>query len=360
VVTALDDREWMARAHFWAERGRGRTSPNPFVGAVVVNSGGVVVGQGTTAPAGGPHAEVVALDAAGDQARGGTLYVTLEPCAHTGRTGPCAERVVAAGVRRVVVAATDPNPRVSGRGLAFLRSHGVEVTTGVGEAEARRQNAPFFTWVTRGRPFVIAKAAFSADHFVGLAGGAVRLTGPVADRYLHRQRAEVDAIAVGSGTMLMDDPLLTPRGAFRDRPLVRVVVDWRGRVPASARLFSTLQTGPVIMVTLDVTRDRHPAHFAELARLGVTIEAFVDRTLPPVLARLGALDVLSLLVEGGPALHTALAEADLIDRVQAVATARVLGEGVPVSPVFLAPRTAVLTMELGQDRLAEFDVHRID
>lgn len=361
MVTAADDDVLMARALFEAERGCGRTTPNPVVGAVVVSPDGVVVGQGAHLMAGGPHAEVVALDEAGERARGSTLYVTLEPCAHTGRTGPCAERVVAAGVRRVVLAVTDPNPRVSGRGIALLRAHGVEVTIGVERDEALRQNAPFFTWVTKGRPFIIVKAALSSDGFVGSGAGPVRLTGPVADRYFHSQRACVDAIAVGSGTVLTDNPLLTPRGAYRHRPLTRVVFDWRGRVPASARLFSTLQAGPVIMVTTAVARERHEAHFAELERLGVEVEAFDERNLSAVLGRLAEREVLSLLVEGGPALHAALGEADLIDRVQTVDTPRVLGAGVPAAALFAVARAegTARVVQLGPDRLTEFDVHRI-
>ncbi len=351
----------MARALFWAERGRGRTSPNPFVGAVVVTDDGIVVGQGTTAPAGGPHAEVVALDAAGERARGSTLYVTLEPCSHTGRTGPCVERIVAAGVRRVVLATTDPNPRVSGRGIEFLLRHGVEVTSGVLRGDAREQHAAFFTWVTKRRPWVVAKAAISADGFVGPGDRPVRLTGHVADRYFQRQRAEIDAIAVGSGTVVIDDPLLTPRDVYRQRPLVRVVFDWHGRVPAGARLFSTLASGPVIMVTLASTRERHAAHFAELERLGVDVEAFDARELLPVLERLAARGVVSLLVEGGPRLHSALADADLVDRVQAVVTPRELGAGVPVAPFIsdVAASGAGHVVRLGADRLTEFDVHRI-
>ncbi len=353
----------MERALFWADRGRGLTSPNPTVGAVVVSADGIVVGQGAHMAAGGPHAEVVALDAAGPRARAGTLYCTLEPCSHTGRTGPCVERVVAAGIRRVVAAVSDPNPAVSGRGFAHLRTHGIEVVEGEGREHALRQHAPFFTWITRRRPLVVAKAAVSADGFVGSdTRGGVRLTGPVADRYFHRQRAEVDAIAVGSGTVVVDDPLLTPRGAFRTRPLTRVVFDWRGRVPASARLFSTLSSGPVIMVVSDWTRERNEAHFAELERIGVVIEAFESRDLGAVLERLGQRPILSLLVEGGPALQTALADAGLVDRVQRIETPLVLGSGVPVAPMFggTPGASAPRTRRLGADRLIEFDVHRTD
>ncbi len=280
VVGRPDDQAFMARALFWAERGRGRTSPNPNVGAVVVSPDGVVVGQGAHMLAGGPHAEVVALEAAAGRARGATLYCTLEPCAHTGRTGPCVERIVAAGVHRVVAAVEDPNPLVAGQGLAFLRRHAVEVVVGVGEAEARRQLAPFLTWMTARRPFVILKAATSADGFVGGRDGPVRLTGPAADRFFHRQRAEIDALAVGATTVLVDDPLLTARGAYRVRPLTRVLFDWRARIPASAHVFSTVSAGPVIMVVSERALVDAPAHFTELHRLGVSIEAFEARDLP--------------------------------------------------------------------------------
>ena len=252
----------MARALFWAERGRGRTTPNPMVGAVVVSPEGVVMGQAAHMQAGGPHAEVVALDRAAEGARGATLYCTLEPCAHTGRTGPCVERIVAAGITRVVAAVTDPNPQVSGGGFAYLREHGVEVTTGTCAEEASRQLAPFLVWMTRRRPFVTVKMAASLDGFVGRPGERVKLTGPAADRYFHRQRAEIDAIAVGSGTVLADDPDLTARGAYRPRPLTRVLFDWRGRIPATARVLSTLQAGPVIMVVTAETLEARRDHFA--------------------------------------------------------------------------------------------------
>src|SRR5262245_33801958 len=221
-----------------------------MVGALVVDDEGVVVGRGAHEFAGGPHAEVYALNDAGSRARGATLYCTLEPCSHTGRTGPCAPRVVAAGIRRAVVAMTDPNPLVSGRGIAHLREHGVDVTVGVLADSACRLNRPFVTVMRKRRAFVTLKVALSTDGKVAAAGGArTRLTGPAADRYIHRERAEVDAIAVGSGTILADDPLLTARIAYRRRPLVRVIFDRRLRTPPEARIFSTLPAGPVIIVT---------------------------------------------------------------------------------------------------------------
>ena len=369
VDDAARDRLFMERALFLAERGRGRTSPNPIVGAVVVAPDGVVVGQGAHLQAGAAHAEVTALAAAGERARGATLYCTLEPCSHTGRTGPCVERIVAAGIARVVAAVGDPNPRVAGAGFDYLRGRGVEVVEGVGREAALRQHAPFFTWVTRKRPFVIVKAAMSRDGFVGRADERVQITGPVANRYFQRQRAEIDAIAVGSGTVLTDNPLLTARGAYRARPLTRVVFDWRGRVPADAALCSTLDAGPVIMLMTRQAAMERPDHVAHLTSKGVVVQQFETRALEPALAWLASRDVVTLLVEGGPALHAALAEEGLIDRGQWVVSPEPLGSGVAVAmkigrqadPAQSAPVTQRL-VQLGNDVLFEFeiDVHRTD
>lgn len=357
-MTPGTDAAFVERALLLAERGRGLTTPNPLVGAVVVDPAGIVVGHGAHLGAGRRHAEIVALDEAGPRARGATLFCTLEPCAHVGRTGPCVERIVAAGIRRVVVGVGDPNPLVSGRGFDFLRAHGVDVRRGVLAEEASTQLAPFATWVTTRRPFVIAKVALSADGFVGRPTERVRLTGPEADRFFHRQRAEIDGIAVGAGTVLVDDPVLTPRGAFRARPLTRVVFDWRGRVPVTARVFSTLETGPVIMVVTAAAVRERPRHFDEIRGRGVTIDVYEARDLRQPLARLAARDVVTLLVEGGPGLHRALAAEDLIDRVQVVQTPVRLEHGV-VSGVTLtaAPRR---TRTLGRDVFVEVDVHRVD
>lgn len=351
----------MERALLLAERGRGTTSPNPMVGAVIV-ADGVVVGQGAHLRAGGPHAEVVALEAAGDRARGASLYCTLEPCSHTGKTGPCVERIVPAGISRVVAAMTDPNPRVSGAGFKYLAERQIEVGVGVHERAARSLVAPFVTWVTRHRPFVIAKAAVSADGFVGRAGPRTRLTGAAADRYLHRQRAEVDAIAVGAGTVLSDDPWLTARHVWRGRPFVRVVFDWRLRVRPEARVFSTLSDGPVIMAVSRAAADQQPERVETLARRGIEIATFERRDVNEVLRWLAGKDVTSLLVEGGPQLHEAFFTAKLVDRVQRVATPRVLGTGVWAAEGFGdgGLREAARTKALGDDVLVEWDVHGTD
>ena len=222
----------MERALLLAGRARGQTTPNPLVGAVVVTPDGVVAGTGYHARAGEPHAEVHALREAGGAARGATLYCTLEPCSHTGRTPPCVDRILESGVARVVAAVGDPNPRVSGRGFLRLREAGVRVEVGEGEAAARRLNRPFFSAMRRGRPYVIVKAVTSLDGRVAAGPGApTRLSSPATDRRTHALRAEVDAIAIGSGTVLVDDPLLTARGVYRSRPLARVIFDRRLRTP---------------------------------------------------------------------------------------------------------------------------------
>ncbi len=346
----------MERALFWAERGRGRTSPNPIVGAVVVSDDGVVLGQGAHLQAGGPHAEVRALDAAGPAARGATLYCTLEPCCHVGRTGPCVERVAAAGISQVVAAVEDPNPRVAGRGFAFLREHGIAVRVGPGARGATRQNEAFFTWIQRRRPFVVLKAAVSADGFVGRVDRRVRLTGPVADRWFQRQRAEIDAIAAGAGTVLIDDPLLTARDVYRLRPFVRVLFDWRLRIPVSARVFSTLDAGPVIMIVTEAAAHAREAQVVQLEGRGVRVERFPERDLAAVMARLAEAEVLSLLVEGGPELQNAFAEAALVDRVQCVATPVKLESGVPAATIVREHLGSGRLRRLGQDTLVETDI----
>lgn len=348
----------MQRALFLADRGLGRTAPNPIVGAVVVSPDFVVVGQGAHYELGGPHAEVHALEAAGQRARGATLYVTLEPCCHTGRTGPCVECIVAAGISRVVFAVRDPNPRVAGGGAAYLRDRGVAVTEGVEQTAALRQHAPFFTWVTAGRPHVTLKMAMSSDGFAGRPDRRVKLTGPAADRWVHRQRAEVDAIAVGSETVRVDDPRLTARGAYRFRALTRVVFDWRARIPSTAAVFSTLDAGPVIMVVTTRAADEHRGHVADLVRRGVVVETFESRDLLPVLRRLADRGVASLLVEGGPGLAGAFAAAGLVDRAELLVTPCLLGEGVRWSSAELVLERPPRVTPLGRDTLLEFDVYR--
>jgi diaminohydroxyphosphoribosylaminopyrimidine deaminase/5-amino-6-(5-phosphoribosylamino)uracil reductase len=329
----LSDSQYMERALFHAARGTGRTSPNPLVGAVVVSADGVVLGQGYHERAGQPHAEVHALTAAGERSRGATLYSTLEPCCHQGRTGPCVERIVDAGISRVVAAIEDPNPAVRGRGFAYLRAHGVAVDVGVGADGALSLNRPFFTVMREGRPFVILKAATSLDGRIADAPGRrTFLTSTVADRHAHRVRAEIDAIGVGSGTILVDDPGLTARGAFRERPLVRIVFDRRLRTPPGARVLSTPEAGPVIIVTTAASAGRVDLRLPLEAR-GAQIEVAAGQTFRAALERLTARDIGSLLLEGGGGVHAAAWDEGLVDYVRLYVTPHVLGDGaVPLLP----------------------------
>jgi diaminohydroxyphosphoribosylaminopyrimidine deaminase/5-amino-6-(5-phosphoribosylamino)uracil reductase len=357
------DRQFMERALFLAERGRGLTSPNPIVGAVVVSPEGVVIGQGAHMRAGGPHAEVIALDAAQGLARGATLYVTLEPCSHRGRTPPCVDRIASEGVARVVYAARDPNPLVNGAGEKFLRSRGIDVTGGVLREAAERQHVPFVHWMTSRRPFITLKCVVSADGYVGGPGVRTHLSGLHADRFFHRQRAEVDAIAVGSNTLLVDDPQLTARGAYRIRPLVRVLFDWRMRVPHNARVFSTLAAGPVIMVVLRREAEHRLERQIVLEGAGVMLELREDRTLPLIARWLGGKEIVSMIVEGGPALHEAFLQAGLVDRIQVLVSPKRLGGGVRMAESLEAGGEWLkrpVTRKLGHDRLIEWDVHRTD
>jgi len=354
-------RDYMERALFHAARGAGRTSPNPLVGAVIVSADGVVVGQGFHQRAGEAHAEVVALAEAGSRARGATLYCTLEPCCHQGRTGPCVSQIVDAGVVRVVAAVEDPNPAVRGRGFAFLRERGVTVDVGLAADRAVTLNQPFFTLMREGRPFVVLKAATSIDGRIAEAPGRrTALTSAAANRHAQRFRAEVDAIGVGSGTILADDPELTARGAFRERPLARVIFDRRLRTPPDARVLSTPEAGPVIIVTTAASAARADVR-AALQQRGAQIEVAGDGTLRAALQRLAERQIESLLLEGGAEIHAAAWDESLVDYVRLYVTPHAIGaNGVPL----LAERTfssAELrdrrVLPLGPDVLIEGYVH---
>jgi diaminohydroxyphosphoribosylaminopyrimidine deaminase/5-amino-6-(5-phosphoribosylamino)uracil reductase len=356
----LTPADYMDRALFLAAQGRGRTSPNPVVGALVVSPDGVVVGWGHHERAGQAHAEVHALEMAGELARGSTLYCTLEPCCHWGRTGPCVDRIVEAGVARVVASVEDPNPLVGGRGFALLRARGVHVDVGLRAVAALTLNQPYFTRVREGRPFVVLKAAISLDGCLAEAAGVrTPLTSAAADRHAHRFRAEVDAIGVGVGTILSDDPRLTVRGVYRERPLTRVIFDRHLRTPPGAQVLSTRDTGPVIIVTSAGALDTDARRILESE--GAEIEAADAPTVRAGLERLGVRGVGSLLLEGGAALHRAAWQEDVVDFARLYVTPHVLGpgglrflEGERFSSALLADRRVE---PLGPDVLIEGYVH---
>jgi diaminohydroxyphosphoribosylaminopyrimidine deaminase/5-amino-6-(5-phosphoribosylamino)uracil reductase len=332
-----------------------------MVGAVVVTPDDVVAGYGRHPRAGAPHAEVFALEEAGARARGATLYVTLEPCGHVGRTGPCTQRIIAAGIRRVVAAMRDPNPLVSGRGFDELRAAGITVEVGLLEPEAARLNRAFTIVQTQGRPMVVAKVATSADAKVAAAPGVrTALTSPEANRRTQRLRASVDAIGVGSETVIADDPVLTVRDCYRLRALTRVVFDRRLRTSPQARLFSTLHAGPVIIMTTAAAIRGHSDRAEALARAGATLVEGAGN-LHDDLRALVRFDVSTLLLEGGAALHAAAWRAALIDRVHVIVTPKVLGEaGLQSFEGIVIPMTELVPIkveQLGPDRWMEADVH---
>ncbi len=319
---------WLERAFGLAERGRYSVSPNPMVGAVLVR-GGRVVGEGFHHEAGGPHAEILALCKAGRSARGADLYLTLEPCAHQGRTPPCAPAVIAAGVRRVVVASKDPNPIVAGRGLSALRRSGIEVLMAPApwRRRAAEQNEKFFTSIASGRPFVLAKWASTLDGRIASSAGESRwITGAAARRQALLLREEYDAVLVGAATVAADDPLLTRRlGRNRTTPHWRIVLDGRLRIPERARVLR----GPGRRLVATAVPASHPKA-RRLAARGIEVWSLPARKpgavdLDRLLRELARAGVASLLVEGGGETHWGFFQAGLVDRVAAFLAPRVLG-----------------------------------
>jgi diaminohydroxyphosphoribosylaminopyrimidine deaminase/5-amino-6-(5-phosphoribosylamino)uracil reductase len=307
------DTAWMMRALELAGRGEGLTRPNPPVGAVVVKDGRVV-GEGYHRVAGGPHAEVVALDRAGLRARGSTLYVTLEPCCTHGRTPPCVDRILRERVRRVVVAATDPNPRHRGRGIALLRRGGVRVETGLCRAEAESILAPFRTWILEHRPHVTLKMAMSLDgRITDGAGRSKWVTGPQARQDVQRLRKKCDAVLVGVDTVIADDPSLLCR-LRRTQNLVRVVVDSRGRTPLNARVLNDAEAGRTLIATTRLCSVRRRQQFeGKGARVAVLPTKSGRVSLRALLSRLGQEGLMQVLCEGGGTLAGALLDQRLVD-----------------------------------------------
>ena len=309
------DEVYMRRALELAEGGRGLVAPNPLVGAVVVRDGRIV-GEGWHQGPGTSHAEIMALEAAGERTSGSTLYVTLEPCSHFGRTPPCAPRVIQAGVRRVVAAMRDPNPLVDGRGLRALREAGVAVDIGLLQGEAERLNDAFVKHVRTGIPLVVLKMASSLDGRVAARDGSSRwISGEEARTEVHRMRAAADALLVGAGTALRDDPQLTVRDPSYDGPAkLRVLVDGRGLVPETHRLFD--REAPTLVATTEGAPEaRRDAWRARGAELLVLEEGSSHVPLERLLAELGKRDVQLLLVEGGPTIAWEFVDRGFLDRL---------------------------------------------
>ncbi|PSR37838.1 MAG: bifunctional diaminohydroxyphosphoribosylaminopyrimidine deaminase/5-amino-6-(5-phosphoribosylamino)uracil reductase RibD [Sulfobacillus thermosulfidooxidans] len=306
----------MERALRLARRGRYTTSPNPMVGAVVTDKDGILVGEGYHKRPGGPHAEVGALAQAGSRAQGGTLYVTLEPCNHTGRTPPCTDAIISAGIAHVVIAMKDPNPEVKGGGIERLQASGITVTVGDGEAEAALLNKFFVTWSQQRRPFVTLKAAMSLDGKVATkTGDSKYITHAKALAFTHTLRRQHDAILVGVNTILADDPALTYRGQSPGSDPVRIVLDSHGRTPPDARIFSVSSTAPTLVFTTNQAPE--PWQREIFSAGGEVIEVPADPhgtvDLAEVLHECAQRHLLSVLVEGGPTVHAAFIAAGLAD-----------------------------------------------
>ena len=325
---AVDDR-FMWAALDLARRGRGKTNPNPMVGAVVVREG-QIVGTGYHRAAGELHAEIMALQSAGESAGGAVLYVNLEPCAHQGRTGPCVDAIIGAGIRKVVAAMEDPNPLVRGRGFQKLKEAGVKVKTGVLEEKARRLNEVFIKQITTGRPFVIVKSAVTADGKIATRTGSSRwITGEKARAFVHRLRNNSDAIAVGVETVLRDDPRLTARleeGGGKDPQ--RIVIDSRARLPIDARMINMPSRAATVLAT---TAAAPPDKVRALQEKGVEILVLPGREgrvdLAELMVKLGERGVCQLLVEGGGTLNYSFLQAELIDKVMLFIAPLIVGGG---------------------------------
>ena len=372
------DRRFMREALQLAERGRGTTKPNPVVGAVLVK-GGKVLARGFHRRAGLPHAEIEALAKLDMRAPGATLYVTVEPCCHHGRTGPCTEAILLSGVRRVVVGCCDENPLVSGRGIAMLRRAGLRVDAGCLKDDCRRQNRTFFTWIRGKRPWVTMKVAATMDGCIGDRGEKRRkgngrwITGVPARAAAHLLRSEHDAVLVGVGTVLSDNPRLTARplagaAASRHEPL-RVVLDSQLRTPPAAAILRTSSARPPLIVAatpakpggvLDVRRHRLEAAGAEVALVAPDRKG--RASLHALLHLLSGREVQSLLVEGGSQIHGAFVRSGLVDSVAVFLAPRLVGSGVPIvegrgldwrKPAMLGP---ISVRGLGEDILLTADV----
>ena len=325
MATNMTDVErFMKRALRLSERARGQTSPNPLVGAVLVRDG-QVVGEGYHRRAGAPHAEVVALDRAGARAEGAALYVTLEPCCHFGRTPPCVDRIIEQGVSEVVCALTDPDPRVSGRGIEKLREAGIEVRLGVLEEAARKTNEVYLKYITTGLPFVTLKLAQSLDGRIATGSGDSKwITGEKARRFVHRIRSQVDAVMVGMGTVIRDDPQLNVRWVKGKHPL-KIILDSRLRMPLGAQLFGGERT--ILATTERSSEEQRRLVEGKGARVWILPERDGRVDLTEVMRKAGREGITSILIEGGSKVATSTLGAGVVDKLMIFIAPKLIGTG---------------------------------
>ena len=319
----MTDEIFMREALRIAKHAEGRTSPNPLVGAVIVRDGKIIA-EGWHRQAGTPHAEIHALNMAGELARGATLYVTLEPCSHFGRTPPCAQAVINAGIKRVVAAMSDPNPKVAGRGFEMLRQAGIEVDVGILQEEAQRLNEIFLKWVTKKLPFVTLKFACSLDGKIATSTGESQwISCEESRKFSHHLRDINDAILIGSGTLFADNPSLTTRLVDGKNP-VRVIVDSNALTPLDSKIVTDKSARTIIATTSNAS----PEKISALENFGVEIITAGDGRrvdLPILMRELAARDITSILVEGGGKIHFAMLNAGLVDKIFAFIAPKIIG-----------------------------------
>lgn len=372
MTNSHQDHHYMSLALRLAARGRGTASPNPMVGALVVKQG-KIIGQGFHLRPGLPHAEVLALRQAGSRAQGATLYVTLEPCCHLRkRTPPCVPDVIRSGVSRVVIAMTDPNPLVKGKGAATLRRAGLAVTTGVARPEAEELNRAYVHWMKTKRPYVTLKAGMTLDGKIAAASGESKwITGKQSREEVHRLRSEVDAVLVGVGTVLADDPALTARTGPHLRKLasrqpLRVVVDSSLRIPLGARILSQQKQAKTLVATTDSADTSRKRGLMKRGAELLTLPSLRGKvSLPALMRELGQRGVTALLLEGGSEIHAAMLKANLVQHVRLYVAPALLGgadaKGVigGKSPARLASALRlrdVKTRSIGEDLVLEGDL----
>ncbi len=371
MTKSYDDERFLRGALELARKGIGLTSPNPCVGAVIVSSDGKIVGEGFHTYDGVRHAEIIALEQAGERARGGSLYINLEPCSHQGRTGPCAEAIVAAGISRVVASMQDPNPLVRGKGFEFLRAAGIKVETDILEAEARLLNEPFAKYIRHRTPLVTLKAAMTLDAKIAppprsplKINSAVRtsddwITGEAARAHSQQLRHQNDAILVGVGTILADDPLLTDRtGEARRRPLLRVILDSRLRLPLESRVVQTAKDDVIVLCSLAEEKKKK-----KLQKLGVRVEQIaVGATdgrpdMARIVSALGEMELTGVLIEGGAHVNWAALASGVVDKVFLYYAPKILAgeESIPFAygPGFRNLRDAPCVKSLSLHRFGE-------
>ncbi len=356
-----DDQKWMRLALRLAKRGSGKTSPNPMVGAVIVKDGRLI-GRGYHRKFGGPHAEVFALREAGRNAHRATMYVTLEPCSHYGKTPPCADRIIEAGLRRVVVATPDPNPLVNGEGIRKLRKAGIEVTVGVESEKAEKLNEAFFKFMRSGLPFVTLKIAQTLDGKIATPGGDSRwISGEASRRLVHRWRSQMDAVLVGIGTVLKDDPELTVR-LVKGRNPKRIVLDPNLDIPLQSKLVRDAKSQTILVAAKKNTRKIDILREMGVFVLSTELATQGEFDLNGVLKSLTDFQIISILVEGGSGVFSSFLRQRAFDRLAIFQAPKILGAGLgPFDSIVTQKMSEALPLKnskwrrVGEDWLFEFD-----